>query len=144
MVLAIVKDGKRVENAEIGETVDIVPNQTPFYGESGGQIGDTGKLTTLKGLQGEVEDTAKPLGRLHVLRTKVAKGELSVARRTQLVDAEAAPSPANPGQRTCFIRRAPSARNACESRAPVAPTFRFDFSTQGRGHATRLSRSKRT
>jgi alanyl-tRNA synthetase len=53
-------------------------NQTPFYGESGGQVGDSGKLTTLKGFEGEVEDTSKPLGKLHVLRTKVAAGELSV------------------------------------------------------------------
>ena len=77
-VLAIVKDGERVESAEVGQTVDLLLNQTPFYGESGGQTGDTGKLTTLKGFDGEVEDTSKPLGKLHVLRTKVLAGELSV------------------------------------------------------------------
>jgi alanyl-tRNA synthetase len=89
VVLAIVKDGQRVETAEVGQTVDIVPNQTPFYGESGGQVGDTGKLTTLKGFDGEVQDTAKPLGRLHVLRTVVKAGELSVGETIhQAVDAE--------------------------------------------------------
>jgi len=89
VVLAIVKDGARVECAEIGDTVDVLLNQTPFYGESGGQIGDSGKLTTLKGFDGEVEDTSKPLGKLHVLRTKVVAGELSVGETvTQRVDAE--------------------------------------------------------
>jgi alanyl-tRNA synthetase len=89
VVLAIVKDGQRVENAEIGQTVEILLNQTPFYGESGGQIGDTGKLTSLKGFEGEVEDTSKPLGKLHVLRTQVLKGELTVGETVhQVVDAE--------------------------------------------------------
>jgi alanyl-tRNA synthetase len=83
VVLAIVKDGGRVESAEVGETVQILLNQTPFYGESGGQIGDSGKLTTLKGFNGEVEDTSKPLGKLHVLLTKVAAGELSVGDTVQ-------------------------------------------------------------
>ena len=89
MVLAIVKDGARVENAEKGQTVELLLNQTPFYGESGGQIGDTGKLTTLKGFVGEVEDTSKPLGKLHVLRTKVIAGELTVGETVrQIVDSE--------------------------------------------------------
>jgi alanyl-tRNA synthetase len=78
VVLAIVMDGQRVETAELGQTVDVLLNQTPFYGESGGQIGDTGKLTSLKGFVGEVEDTSKPLGKLHVLRTRVVGGELTV------------------------------------------------------------------
>src|SRR4029079_14259539 len=78
VVLAIVHDGKRVDSAEVGQTVEILLNQTPFYGESGGQIADTGKLSTLKGFVGEVEDTSKLLGKLHVLRTKVTEGELTV------------------------------------------------------------------
>jgi alanyl-tRNA synthetase len=89
VVLAIVKDGARVESAEVGQTVELLLNQTPFYGESGGQTGDTGKLTSIKGFDGEVEDTSKPLGKLHVLRTKVVAGELSVGETVhQKVDSE--------------------------------------------------------
>ena len=89
VVLAIIKDGERVENAEVGQTVDVLLNQTPFYGESGGQVGDTGKLTSLKGFIGDVEDTSKPLGKLHVLRTKVVAGELTVGETLhQKVDSE--------------------------------------------------------
>jgi len=89
IVLAIVKEGTRVENAVEGDTVQVLLNQTPFYGESGGQIGDSGKLSSLKGFEGDVEDTSKPLGKLHVLRTKVVSGEVSVGDVVhQKVDSE--------------------------------------------------------
>ena len=46
VVQAIVRDGKALESASKGETVQLVLNQTPFYGESGGQMGDTGVIST--------------------------------------------------------------------------------------------------
>ena len=89
VILAIVKDGAPVDRAKTGETVQLLLNQTPFYAESGGQIGDSGKLTSLKGFEGSVDDTSKPLGKLHALTTKVAKGEISVGETVhQKVDGE--------------------------------------------------------
>ena len=133
VVLALVKDGKRVESAKVGETVDIVPNQTPFYGESGGQIGDTGKLTTLKGFEGEVEDTVKPLGRLHVLRTRIVKGEISVGETIhQKVDAERRNRVRANHSATHLLHAALRHRlrtHVTQKGSLVAPDyFRFDFS----------------
>ncbi len=83
-VLAIVKDGVNFDSATAGETVTIVTNQTPFYGESGGQMGDAGTITSLSGLVADVEDTAKPLGRLHAHRTKIGQGSLKVGDTVHL------------------------------------------------------------
>ena len=58
LVLALVKDGKAVDSAVAGETVGIVVNQTPFYAESGGQVGDTGTIAG-EGFSVEVTDTQK-------------------------------------------------------------------------------------
>src|SRR5579872_212969 len=62
-ILAILKDGKRVQSAGVGETVQILCNQTPFYAESGGQAGDTGLMLSPKA-DGKVTDTQKKLGSL--------------------------------------------------------------------------------
>ena len=133
VVLAIVRDGQRVESAEQGETVQVLLNQTPFYGESGGQIGDTGKLTTLKGFEGEVEDTTKPLGRLHVLKTKVVKGELSLGETVQQkVDSERRDRIRANHSATHLLHAALRHRlgtHVTQKGSLVAPDyFRFDFS----------------
>ena len=88
-IVAILKDGARVDRAVAGETVRILTNQTPFYGESGGQIGDRGALFSLQSAEGEVVDTEKKLGDLFVHVVKVTRGTLSVGDAIDLrVDAE--------------------------------------------------------
>ena len=83
-VQAIVKDGVNFDSATAGESVIIITNQTPFYGESGGQMGDTGRITTQGGLIANVEDTAKPLGRLHAHRATIEAGSIKVGDTVQL------------------------------------------------------------
>ena len=88
-VVALVKDGVRVDRAGAGDEIIVLTNQTPFYGESGGQIGDTGKISNDKGLEADVEDTSKPLGRLHAHRAVIRKGEIVVGDAVHLsVDVE--------------------------------------------------------
>jgi alanyl-tRNA synthetase len=87
-ILAILKDNQRVESATAGETVEILTNQTPFYAESGGQVGDTGLMLSPKA-EGKVIDTQKKLGSLHVHVVEVARGRLSVGDGVDLkVDRE--------------------------------------------------------
>jgi len=88
-VLAIVKDGARVDHAAAGDRVAIVTNQTPFYGESGGQAGDAGTIDNESGLHAVVSDTSKPLGRLHAHQALIESGTLKVGDAVHLaVDAE--------------------------------------------------------
>ncbi|SFM22521.1 alanine--tRNA ligase [Shimia aestuarii] len=75
-VTALVKDGAEVDKAVKGDTVQIVLNQSPFYAESGGQVGDTGTVKTEGGLA-EVTDTRKAAGVfIHV--AEVVEGEIEV------------------------------------------------------------------
>ncbi len=73
-IFAIVRDGKKVNELTKGQEGFIIVNQTPFYGESGGQVGDTGRiLLTAPGEGGtfEVTDTKKQLGQVWVHVGKV-------------------------------------------------------------------------
>ena len=88
-VLAIVKDGVNFDSAAAGDTVTIVTNQTPFYGESGGQMGDAGRITTQGGFVAVVDDTAKPLGRVHAHHATIEAGSIKVGDTVHLsVDVE--------------------------------------------------------
>ena len=76
-VVALVKDGIEVQSAAANDAVTVITNQTPFYGESGGQMGDAGVISS-SSMRGEVTDTAKPLGRLHAHQVTIGTGEIKV------------------------------------------------------------------
>ena len=76
VVLSIIHDGKEIEILNEDKEGIIITNQTPFYGESGGQIGDTGFLFGSKS-RFEVTDTQKKLGDLHIHIGKLIKGSIS-------------------------------------------------------------------
>jgi len=76
-ILAIVKDGKEVSEAKEGEQVMLILNQTPFYGESGGQCGDTGVIKNAD-FEMKVTDTLKKCGDLFVHVGEVVKGSVKV------------------------------------------------------------------
>ncbi|TPG15250.1 alanine--tRNA ligase [Sphingomonas koreensis] len=84
-IVAIVRDGARVDRAGAGDTVEIVTNQTPFYGESGGQVGDAGSISNDKGLRAIVEDTRKHLGRVWAHHARIEAGEIAVGDTVRLV-----------------------------------------------------------
>ena len=77
-VVALVVDGKEVARADAGQEVVLITNQTPFYGESGGQSGDAGTITGDNRLEIAVSDTSKPLGRLHAHHGTIKAGQVSV------------------------------------------------------------------
>ncbi|MEX1038429.1 MAG: alanine--tRNA ligase [Acidimicrobiia bacterium] len=72
-ILSMVSDGDLVERAEKGQTVELFLDATPFYGESGGQVGDTGLIETETGAA-EIVDTQHALQGLHGHRSRVVRG----------------------------------------------------------------------
>jgi alanyl-tRNA synthetase len=82
-VAALVKDGQEVDSLKAGESGAIVLNQTPFYGESGGQVGDIG-LMTGEGVKFRVTDTQKKAGDVFVHLGTVEQGTLKVGTALQL------------------------------------------------------------
>ena len=87
-IVAMLKDGARVKSAKTGDTVLLLTNQTPFYAESGGQVGDQGAIFSGKGAQGAVTDTEKKNG-LHVHVVRVTGGEFHLGDAVELrVDGE--------------------------------------------------------
>ncbi|WP_217577234.1 alanine--tRNA ligase [Mesorhizobium sp. GbtcB19] len=83
IVQALVKDGKTIDSASQGDAVAVVVNQTPFYGESGGQMGDTGVISG-DGFSIEVSDTQKKADGLFVHLGKVTQGTVKTGAAVEL------------------------------------------------------------
>ena len=82
-VTALVRNGTRVADAGVGSDVQIIVNQTPFYGESGGQKGDAGSITTVSGAVIKITDTQKEADTVwvhygHVEKGTVKSGDLAI------------------------------------------------------------------
>ncbi|HEY8015529.1 MAG TPA: alanine--tRNA ligase [Dongiaceae bacterium] len=88
-VLGIVRDGKSVDHAEAGDAIALIANQTPFYGESGGQMGDSGSFIGAHGLAIAIDDTQKKLGDMFVHYGRVQTGKLALGDAVEMrVDGE--------------------------------------------------------
>lgn len=88
-ISALIVDGKETDSIKAGQKAAVVTNQTPFYGESGGQVGDTGTIAISDSVLFDVTDTQKKVGDLFVHLGVLKKGELKKDQDVLMtVDAE--------------------------------------------------------
>jgi len=130
-VRALVRGGRRVEAASAGDEVELVVDETPFYAESGGQVGDRGTVTTPGGRM-EVEDTKRPSGELVVHVGKVVEGAIREGEVAELaVDPEARAATVRNHSGTHLLHgalRQVIGPQAMQKGSLVAPDrLRFDF-----------------
>jgi alanyl-tRNA synthetase len=76
-IVAILSDGRVVDSLAEGQPAELLLKETPFYGEAGGQVGDTGTITTCNGARFEVADTKKPAQGILLHKGKLVKGSLA-------------------------------------------------------------------
>jgi len=84
-ILAIYGSGNGKSAAVEGDEIDLITSETPFYGESGGQVGDRGTIETARGDQMDVTDTQHPTPQLTAHRGQVTKGRFQVGDQVHLV-----------------------------------------------------------
>ena len=83
VVLKISKDNSFVDEAEAGDEIELITNQTPFYAESGGQVGDQGFISTSE-CKINIKDTLKKMGDLHVHIGKIELGKIKIGQSVNL------------------------------------------------------------
>jgi alanyl-tRNA synthetase len=133
VVTAILRDGVCVAEAGIGEEVGVVVNQTPFYAESGGQLGDTGIIFSPSGAEFAVRDTVKKAGDLYLHLGTVSRGVLHAGDVVELrVDGDRRRRLRANHSVTHLLHQALRARlggHVTQKGSLVAPDrLRFDFS----------------
>jgi alanyl-tRNA synthetase len=82
-VLAVIRDGQTVEDGSAGDQIEVLLAETPFYGEAGGQVGDTGSIRSRDGAM-EVSDTRRPLPGLWIHCGVVSNGRLRAGDEVQV------------------------------------------------------------
>ena len=82
-IIKISKDDKFVDSASTGDEIEVITNQTPFYGESGGQVGDQGYIFN-SNCKIKINDTQKKMGDLFVHYGKIEKGLISIGQNVNL------------------------------------------------------------
>jgi alanyl-tRNA synthetase len=82
-VLMVVRDGKALELAGTGDSIELVTARTPFYGEAGGQMGDRGRITG-PGFEMDVYDTVKHPNNIIIHKGKVLRGSIATGERVTL------------------------------------------------------------
>jgi len=132
-VVALLVDNKPVESAEAGAKVALIANQTPFYAESGGQMGDSGIMFSASSAEIAIRDTQKKLGDLHVHLGMVTKGKIAVGDVVEMrVDGERRTALRANHSATHLLHEALRRRlgtHVTQKGSLVAPDrLRFDFS----------------
>ena len=130
-IAALIVSGQVVDRAADGASVEVVVEETPFYAESGGQVGDRGAIETATG-RIEVEDTQKPVEGLIVHRGRVVEGEIqSDAEAELIVDGESRAATARNHSGTHLLHsalREELGTQAMQKGSLVGPNrLRFDF-----------------
>jgi len=131
-IIAIISEGQRVKEAKAGDEVEFVTKATPFYGQSGGQVGDTG-VAIAEGIELEVVDTKRPLDNLTVHVAKVVRGKIKEGKKiTMAIDSERRDRIRCNHTATHLLHRALRevlGEHVKQAGSYVAPDrFRFDFS----------------
>ncbi|HTS82448.1 MAG TPA: alanine--tRNA ligase [Myxococcaceae bacterium] len=133
-VVALVKDGREVPELRAGERGEILTDRTPFYGEAGGQVGDTGRIVGHGGkAEAQVLDTKKPVPSLTVHEVQISSGILRAGDVVQLsVDGERRRAIRANHSATHLLHRALKivlGEHVKQAGSVVAPDYlRFDYS----------------
>ena len=130
-ILKIICGGKEVSKAQAGSEIEIVADQTVFYGESGGQVGDIGGISG-KGFSLEVVDTKKPSSKMILHKCRVLEGEVSLGAQASFeVNAKARAATARNHTATHMLHallRSTLGDDVKQAGSLVSPErLRFDF-----------------